>query len=83
MMAAKIPAVKRPLSTGPANCFTKKGRTAFGFAATGGGMEIRSLVAHAPIKTHGTQTIAINNGCAKTGSLKLSALRAVSQCWKR
>ena len=65
---------------GPANCFTRKGRTAFGLAATGGGIAMRSLVAHAPINTHGTQTMAINNGCATIGSLKLSALRAVSQC---
>ena len=39
---------------------------------------MRSLVAHAPINTHGTQTMAINNGCATIGSLKLSSQKTRS-----
>ena len=61
MMAARIPAVKRPLSTGPANCFTKKGRTAFGFAANTHGkfaVSIETSINHIEALSEGDVLVA-------------------------
>ena len=83
MIAARMPAVRKPPNTGPASFFTINGSRIFGFACTGGGTLIRSLVAQMPISTQGTHTIMMNTGCATTGNLKLLALFAVSQCWNK
>ncbi len=83
MMAARIPAVSSPPNKGPVCVLTKKGRIALGLEGRGGFAGTRLEVAQMPINTHGTQTIMIKTGCATTGNLKLLALFAVSQCWKR
>ena len=51
--------------------------------AAGGIPHGNKPVAQIPIKTQGTHTTMMHNGCATRVSLNAFALRAVSQCWKR
>ena len=78
-----MPAASKPPSKGPVCVLTRNGRMALGLEGRGGFAGIKLEVAQMPIRTQGTQTIIMKIGCATTGNLKLPALRAVSQCWKR
>ena len=97
MIAARIPAVTNPtmigfstrkrsvrLRTAPT---LESGRPFMIPTAAAGhaslGVALKTPVAQRPMRTQGTQTIAIQMGWAITVSLNDFALFAVSQCWKR
>ena len=76
MIAAKTPAVSKPVNTGsPTNRFSIAERTAGG--GTPGG---KTPLAQAPTNTQGTHTIIMQSGCAMTVKRKDFALLAVNQC---
>ena len=72
----------KPDNTGPESLATIMASTAFGFVPSGTSSWPSTVadVAHTPTSTQGAHTSMMKIGCTTTGSLKLSALFAVSQC---
>ena len=90
MMAAKMPAIKRPDSNSLlTSCLTIMARAVFSAGLPSGRSGIFRTpascrpAAQTPIRTHGTQTMAMQMGCAITVNLNVLADLAVSQCWNR
>ena len=76
MMAARMPAVTSPTMMGSLT----RTPTVLARMAPLGIPDAKRPVAQMPMSTQGTQTMAMQMGCATTVSLKLFALFAVSQC---